>query len=822
MTLQRLPGYKSSISLVINLRSHLIAYLKNKKLSPALIKDNILKKGYWRSDVFFHVKQWVENEYPGLKPLILLSTDIAWAEWLAKEVKRVEKEPDFSQNHLIPLWTERWKKTPPATKLPNDFFKVLPKGYCEGHAHTEVLAIQESKLSNNPSSRDNPHLVLSEAALDKAFVALLQRDKKEDKFVDDVLEKIVLAQFSPELLSIPQADWGKLESTLQLTTSIVIPYAHENILRAINLFLPKMIEQNAKQPISIHCMASGHATVVKKKPEMKYSFSDANNRTGRIKGIDIKDHELLADLIFAAHSGKDPVAITLQFYGEKSQLTAEISQQFLTRLDLKKLTDWDKARLLCETMRSESVVSFDFWLKQGAAVNVMWGGDLTNLHYAARWGRAQMMRTLLQKGALVTINAKSKRSGRTPLHLAALFGYHEVVNVLLEHGAALDPVLLSHAKKYAGYTPLQIAVCKGHHKVVERLVSAGADLLIKAGDESPLLLAVRLGFIKIAKILINARADMFVKNKEGKIALFIAEQEEMSVMLAKETYYQSIRLKCANKFYECLIEAARSGNLLVLKSMRAASAYFDGYDAHHETALHVAARAGHADVVRFLLRECNVSFASYDAKGLTPLQVAIAAGRCEVINVFIECGANLFTALWGSQNTLFNSANDEVRQLLMAAAKRFAVENPDQMTKVLFETLDRGNDLLKMLLTIGVNPNAYDMCGELPLTRASSTETILVLLENKADLTLRNRHGKTPLAAHARRYHHDAVQVLLQHKADPSDGTVDRDKVGFVQRQAALLKSNLAAATEAMKLTLQNGNEKPVAVLRENYRKAGF
>src|SRR3989338_9268296 len=65
---------------------------------------------------------------------------------------------------------------------------------------------------------------------------------------------------------------------------------------------------------------------------------------------------------------------------------------------------------------------------------------------------------------------------RTPLHYAADFGKTEVISYLLSKGAKVD------ANDAYGITPLLAAVYEGHADAVRVLVKAGASLKVKGPD----------------------------------------------------------------------------------------------------------------------------------------------------------------------------------------------------------------------------------------------------------------------------------------------------------------------------------------------------
>ena len=60
-------------------------------------------------------------------------------------------------------------------------------------------------------------------------------------------------------------------------------------------------------------------------------------------------------------------------------------------------------------------------------------------------------------------------AGRSALHGAADGGHLEIVNLLIEHGAFVNP--LDHEQK----TPLDHAIAGGHAAIITRLAGVGAE-----------------------------------------------------------------------------------------------------------------------------------------------------------------------------------------------------------------------------------------------------------------------------------------------------------------------------------------------------------
>ncbi|KAJ1468927.1 ankyrin repeat-containing domain protein, partial [Baffinella frigidus] len=90
------------------------------------------------------------------------------------------------------------------------------------------------------------------------------------------------------------------------------------------------------------------------------------------------------------------------------------------------------------------------------------------LHRAVVEGDNAAVGSLLAAGSALMLDAKDK-IGATPLHWACSEGYHEIVDALLEAGAAKD------ARDNQGRTPLHYAVRQSNPEVVVLLLAAGVD-----------------------------------------------------------------------------------------------------------------------------------------------------------------------------------------------------------------------------------------------------------------------------------------------------------------------------------------------------------
>jgi hypothetical protein len=136
------------------------------------------------------------------------------------------------------------------------------------------------------------------------------------------------------------------------------------------------------------------------------------------------------------------------------------------------------------TRRPEDVTDLQKWIGRHPRQIDKWYGAFcdTPLHYAARFGRADLADALIAGGA--TVDAPNRRDER-PLHTAATYGHPDVVERLLARGADVN------ASDRGGKTPLHAAV-------------SGL-----AGLNSP------EGRVRVARLLLEAKADVNARDPGG-------------------------------------------------------------------------------------------------------------------------------------------------------------------------------------------------------------------------------------------------------------------------------------------------------------------
>ncbi|MBF0139688.1 MAG: ankyrin repeat domain-containing protein [Magnetococcales bacterium] len=141
-----------------------------------------------------------------------------------------------------------------------------------------------------------------------------------------------------------------------------------------------------------------------------------------------------------------------------------------------------------------------------------WAGTF---HQAAFQGRLETVKRLIAEKKNDVNEADG--FGSTPLHHAAMGGNTEMVNWLLNNGAAIE------ARDAGGYSPLVLALRNGKTEVAKLLVKAGADIgVLDNLGGSVLASAAYLGDSDLVEMILNRGAEVNHANELGLAPLHLA------------------------------------------------------------------------------------------------------------------------------------------------------------------------------------------------------------------------------------------------------------------------------------------------------------
>src|SRR5688572_21731154 len=263
------------------------------------------------------------------------------------------------------------------------------------------------------------------------------------------------------------------------------------------------------------------------------------------------------------------------------------------------------------------------------------------LYAAAGSGRIDQALALLDAGADAhALPPAGSRDQRTLPMLAAILPDLRLLRALIGRGVDLNAA-------HAGMAPLLAATRDSWHgrpEAVMTLLANGADPRATDADgNTPLHHAARSSDPGVAALLRDAAAELDARNHDGVTPLGIACACG-NWRLARFLLERGAKTELADASPALLAAAGGeeddvAGVQLLLKH----KAKVDARDRHGRSALHEAARAGHAEIVGTLLA-AGADVQASDGEGRTPWLDAARGGHLQVIERLLPARPDLHVA----------------------------------------------------------------------------------------------------------------------------------------------------------------------------------
>jgi len=172
---------------------------------------------------------------------------------------------------------------------------------------------------------------------------------------------------------------------------------------------------------------------------------------------------------------------------------------------------------------------------------------------------------------------------------------------------------------------------------------------------------------------------------------------------------------------------------------------------------------GDTSIINMLLQQPGIDINVQDAEGETALDIAKMKGRRRIIRLIqskIEPGYTHYSQmdLFGEETKRESTPTGKINEKFWNVIIQGDI---NEMDNLLEETNSKGKPLLRI--------NARNKNGDIPLILASdlgNLETVRLLLEYKADLSLKDAHGNNALIRAAQKGHLDVVEELLFRQAN--------------------------------------------------------
>ena len=447
-------------------------------------------------------------------------------------------------------------------------------------------------------------------------------------------------------------------------------------------------------------------------------------------------------------------------------------------------------------------------------------------------------------------NVHDPRTGRTPLHAAALANAPRLIAALVSAGADLE------ARDNDEMTPLHAAALANAPEAIVALLQAGADIEARNRFEgTPLMFATGRDSPAAVAALLEAGGDPNAHDEQGYTSLHwvgapdpnSADPHEIHAATAilsalleagadpnarARGGFQRFRrrpLVVVNPDggFTPLHRVVRSENPMVVRVLLEAGADPNSLDVTGHPALSYWAGVGGNSAILSALLEAGAKIQTRDIDGFTQLHLAAERDRPATVKALLKAGADLNARANDGRTAMHAAASSiESNQQGMAAAAAVIVlleagADPNAHDDSGFTALQlapaRSRGLLTALFDAHagrrpMDPNARDAYGYTALhaaARTNSPELITALLDAGADIDALDNEGNTPLllaAGPTRReglnvpppsFSPAAIDVLAAAGADLEA----RDKRGFT----ALHRAAIWGQTNTISALLEAG-----------------
>ncbi|CAH0026868.1 unnamed protein product [Clonostachys rhizophaga] len=241
------------------------------------------------------------------------------------------------------------------------------------------------------------------------------------------------------------------------------------------------------------------------------------------------------------------------------------------------------------------------------------------LHAAASGGHLEVAKLLLNKGAQVDCFDEARK---TPVYKAVDGGYSKMTELLIKEGADFgtkgplgnyppadqgekDLIL---TRDGVGDSPLISALYAGHLELAQLLLEEEPTLIAFVDDQgwTPLHTAASFGHLELCELLLGKEANPSCQTEEGNTPLHITASEgylEVCLLLLGKGARPSCQNKDTLNLFgrPSLSDAARRGQIDVVKALICNNARADISDGLGLLPLFYALRNGHSEVVQLLL-----------------------------------------------------------------------------------------------------------------------------------------------------------------------------------------------------------------------------
>ncbi|XP_061532932.1 ankyrin repeat domain-containing protein 27 isoform X2 [Phycodurus eques] len=393
----------------------------------------------------------------------------------------------------------------------------------------------------------------------------------------------------------------------------------------------------------------------------------------------------------------------------------------------------------------------------------------TPLHVSAVCGQAQVIDLLVSKGA--SVNGTDYQA-LTPLHLACQKGHQGVTLLLLHYKADAD------AQDNNGNTPLHLACTYGHEDCVKALVyydfqTCCLDLHNDKGD-TPLHLASRWGYEGIVQVMLENGASVHALNNSAHTPAHCALNSKVLTLL-RSTQEEQHRTNSGS--VHTSDRSGRRSSTSSASSSPGRERQPEGASVRHRQVEKLLRAVADADVqmVHYLLEwadedEADASSAASLCHPLCQCASCAPAHKARAVPSGALCvtSANVDGVTPLHVSCMYGHA--ELTALLVRRGADVNARTDRKATPLHLASQNDHLQVVKFLLECNAKLNKKDQYGNTALIHAclhGNLDTAATLVQSEALVNVRNRQGNTALHCAVRASQRALVEMLLSAGASP-------------------------------------------------------
>ncbi|WP_349967021.1 ankyrin repeat domain-containing protein [Wolbachia endosymbiont of Armadillidium arcangelii] len=268
----------------------------------------------------------------------------------------------------------------------------------------------------------------------------------------------------------------------------------------------------------------------------------------------------------------------------------------------------------------------------------------------------------------------------------------------------------------------------------------GVDVNVRGSNgKTPLHYAVEINELSMVALLLNRKnINPLITDDDGKSALDCAREEILQALINNKYGSEEDSLL----HLAAMLNEANAVRFLLNKGVNV-----NEQNALLHTPLHLAAGAGHEEIVEILIREGNADKDVLDTRNHAAIHYAVNNKKLEVVKLLSNLGANVNVAGSG-------------RNAMKLSSLHVAISSSN------YDERDLCLDIVRCLINApnaGVNLQDYE--NKTPLHYAERLKTVEVLLTREdIDPLIKDDNGKTPFCCAKEANRLDIVKILVSNR----------------------------------------------------------